>query len=70
MIGIINAINLIDGIDGLASGLSIVGGLVLGIWFYLSHNYQLAIMSFALIGSLSGFFLFNVFGKSNKLFIV
>lgn len=69
MIGIINAVNLIDGIDGLASGLSIVGALVFGVWFYLSQNYQLSIMSFALVGSLSGFFLFNVFGNSNKLFM-
>lgn len=69
MIGIINAINLIDGIDGLASGLSIVAAVIFGTWFYLSHNYQLSIMSFALAGSLSGFFLFNVFGNSNKLFM-
>ena len=69
VIGVINAINLIDGIDGLASGLSIISSLVFGIWFYLSHNYPLAIMSFALVGSLSGFFLFNVFGNKNKLFM-
>jgi len=69
MIGIINAVNLIDGIDGLASGLAIFGSTVFGVWFYLSGNYQLSIMSFALVGSLSGFFLFNVFGTSNKLFM-
>ncbi|WP_167618020.1 MraY family glycosyltransferase [Maribellus sediminis] len=69
MIGIINAFNLIDGIDGLASGLAITGAFVFGIWFYLSENYQLSIMAFALVGSLSGFFLYNVFGKRNKLFM-
>lgn len=69
MIGIINAVNLIDGIDGLASGLTIVGSLIFGIWFYLSGNNQLAIMSFALVGSLSGFFLYNVFGRTNKMFM-
>jgi len=69
MIGIINAFNLIDGIDGLASGLAIIASSVFGIWFYLTENYPLSIMSFALVGSLSGFFLFNVFGKRNKLFM-
>ena len=69
MVGIINAFNLIDGIDGLASGLGITASFVFGIWFYLTGNYQLSIMSFALVGSLTGFFLFNVFGNKNKLFM-
>lgn len=69
MIGIINAFNLIDGIDGLASGLAIVASFVFGTWFFLTGNYPLSIMSFALVGSLAGFFLFNVFGHKNKLFM-
>lgn len=69
MVVIINAFNLIDGIDGLASGLAILASFVLGTWFYLTGHFEIAIMSFALVGSLSGFFLFNVFGKSNKLFM-
>ena len=66
---IINAYNLIDGIDGLASGLTILSASVFGVWFYLEGNIQFSIMSFALVGSLSGFFIFNVFGKRNKLFM-
>jgi UDP-N-acetylmuramyl pentapeptide phosphotransferase/UDP-N-acetylglucosamine-1-phosphate transferase len=69
MVVIINAFNLIDGIDGLASGLAILGASTFGIWFFLAGNTQFAIMSFALVGSLSGFFLFNVFGHKNKLFM-
>nr|WP_321356139.1 MraY family glycosyltransferase [uncultured Draconibacterium sp.] len=69
MIVIINAFNLIDGVDGLASGLGMVASFVLGTWFYLSENYPLAIMAFALVGSLAGFFLYNVFGTKNKLFM-
>ncbi len=69
MIGIINAMNLIDGIDGLASGLTIVASVIFGVWFYMSGNYQLAIMSFALVGSVSGFFLYNVFGQTHKMFM-
>lgn len=66
---IINAFNLIDGIDGLASGIAILVSGIFGTWFYMTGNYPFSIMSFALVGSLVGFFLFNVFGRSNKLFM-
>lgn len=69
MIAIINAINLIDGIDGLASGLAMMASFILGSWFFLADYTQYAIISFALTGSLAGFFLFNVFGNKNKLFM-
>ena len=69
MVVIINAFNLIDGIDGLASGLAILSATVFGVWFYLAKQIPLAIMSFALVGSLTGFFAYNVFGHKNKLFM-
>jgi UDP-GlcNAc:undecaprenyl-phosphate/decaprenyl-phosphate GlcNAc-1-phosphate transferase len=69
MLAIINSFNLIDGIDGLASGLAIVASILLGTWFFLAGHFQLSVISFALAGSLSSFFIFNVFGKSKKLFM-
>lgn len=69
MIGIINAFNLIDGIDGLASSISIVISSVFGTWFLLAGHHAYGIMCFSLTGSLIGFFLFNVFGKKNKIFM-
>ena len=69
MLSIINAYNFIDGIDGLAAGLGIVASLFFGIWFYIAEYNGYAVMSFALAGSLGGFFLFNVFGGKNKLFM-
>jgi UDP-N-acetylmuramyl pentapeptide phosphotransferase/UDP-N-acetylglucosamine-1-phosphate transferase len=69
MLAIINSFNLIDGIDGLAAGLSILAAFVFGSWFFIAGQIQFSIMSFALVGSLSGFFLFNVYGKKNKLFM-
>ncbi len=69
MVAIINAFNLIDGIDGLASGLAMMATFVFGSWFFMIGYTQYAIISFALMGSLAGFFLFNVFGNSNKLFM-
>ncbi len=69
MVVIMNAFNLIDGIDGLASGLAILAAGVFGSWFYVAGHVQFAILSFALVGSLVGFFIYNVFGHRNKLFM-
>lgn len=69
MIAVINAFNLIDGIDGLASGLGILASFVFGVWFFLAGHIIYSIMSFSLTGSLAGFFLYNVFGRKNKLFM-
>ena len=69
MLSIINAFNLIDGIDGLASGLAIVASVFLGVWFFVAGHFTLAVISIALAGSLCGFFIFNVFGKKSKLFM-
>ena len=66
---IINAFNFIDGIDGLASGLALVASMAFGLWFFLAGYMQYAIISISLAGSLFGFFLYNVFGRKNKLFM-
>ena len=68
---IVNAINLIDGIDGLASGISIIP-LILFTYLYARMNAPaFAIGSAALLGAVLIFFLFNVFGKSGgyKIFM-
>lgn len=69
IIVIINAFNLIDGIDGLSSGIGILTASTFGIWFYLFGKVQWAVLSFALVGSLMAFFIYNVFGKKNKIFM-
>ncbi len=69
MVVIINAFNLIDGIDGLASGLAMLAASTFGAWFFMEGNIQFSILSFSLVGSLAGFFLYNVFGSRNKLFM-
>jgi UDP-GlcNAc:undecaprenyl-phosphate/decaprenyl-phosphate GlcNAc-1-phosphate transferase len=66
---LINSFNLIDGIDGLASGIGILVSLTFGTWFYLTGNHNYAILSAALLGALVAFFGFNVFGKENKIFM-
>lgn len=66
---IINALNLIDGIDGLASGLGILYGLFFGVYFSFTENTYLSISAYAIAGSLMIFFIYNVFGKKNKIFM-
>ena len=69
IIVIINAFNLMDGIDGLAAGLSMLATIVFGGWFFLSGHYDYAILSASLLGAIAGFFYFNVYGKKFKIFM-
>jgi UDP-N-acetylmuramyl pentapeptide phosphotransferase/UDP-N-acetylglucosamine-1-phosphate transferase len=69
IIVIINAFNLMDGIDGLAAGLSMLAALVFGGWFFISGHHDYAILSVALIGAVAGFFYYNLYGKQNKIFM-
>lgn len=66
---LINCFNLIDGVDGLASGLGILISLFLTLWLYFNGYFSCAIISISLLGSLIPFFAYNVFGKTNKLFM-
>ena len=58
-----NAVNLTDGLDGLAGGLSVISLLTFGIisWNtgWLEGYEDIAIFAFTLIGALLGFLLFN-----------
>lgn len=56
---IVNAFNFIDGIDGLAAGVGVIGSAAFGIWFGFAHSYMLASLAFALCGSLVGFLIYN-----------
>ena len=66
---LINSINLIDGIDGLASGIGIIGSVFFGIWNILNDNAPYALLSFSLAGSLLAFTWFNVFSSKYKIFL-
>ena len=69
LIAIINAINLIDGIDGLASGLGMIYCLFFAVYFGLVGETAWSIMAISLIGSLAVYFIFNVFGHKQKIFM-
>ncbi|NQY67111.1 MAG: undecaprenyl/decaprenyl-phosphate alpha-N-acetylglucosaminyl 1-phosphate transferase [Flavobacteriales bacterium] len=57
---IINSLNLIDGVDGLASGVGIVATVSFGTWFYISgSDLLMASLAFSLAGALFAFLFFN-----------
>lgn len=60
--GITNAMNLIDGLDGLASGVSIIGLTTIGlIGYFFLHSSQtfISLIIFCLVASILGFFPYN-----------
>lgn len=56
--GVINAYNLIDGLDGLCGSLSITAIITLGVLYSVSHNME-AGLCFILAGAIFGFLCFN-----------
>lgn len=64
---ITNAINLIDGIDGLAAGLSGIALLFYGVVFMQrEQQFVYAMLAFAALGTLIPFFYYNVFGNAER----
>lgn len=59
IVGITNAFNLIDGIDGLAGGLGFMSLIILGIFLTLCGDSNIAVIAFALSGGLLGFLYYN-----------
>ena len=63
---ITNAINLIDGVDGLASGLCIVAFAYYGVMFFCLGMFVYSLLAFAVLGTVIQFYYYNVFGKAEK----
>lgn len=59
IVGVSNAINLIDGMDGLAGGLSCLGLLSVGLYSLILNDTGLSVLAFTLAGSLLAFLVFN-----------
>lgn len=67
---ITNAINLIDGIDGLASGLSSIALVLMVIVCLLMGQWTHALLAAATLGVVCTFYYYNVFSKTGrKLFM-
>ena len=59
IVGMANAINMIDGLDGLASGTVLAGLIAVSVVGYLSGIAEVTWLSTLLIGCLLGFLVFN-----------
>ena len=69
LLAIINAINLIDGVDGLASGLGMLYCIFFAIYFHLAGEISWSILGICMVGALAVFFIYNVFGSREKIFM-
>ena len=59
VVGVTNAINLADGLDGLAGGISLLIFLFISFLGYLVGNMNVAIVALSISGALFGFLRFN-----------
>jgi UDP-GlcNAc:undecaprenyl-phosphate GlcNAc-1-phosphate transferase len=59
LVGMMNTINWLDGIDGLAAGVVVIAGFMLFAHTFRLGQDSLALFALALIGSALGFLLFN-----------
>ena len=68
-VGIINSINLIDGVDGLCSGYGVFASLAFALCFLRMGDVSYAILAFAVAGAIFPFMLHNMFGERYKMFL-
>lgn len=68
-VGIINSINLIDGVDGYSSGFMATACILLAVIFYEAMIPGMAIMCLICTGAILPFFIHNVFGRRTKMYI-
>ena len=68
-VGIINSINLIDGVNGLSSGFCFMASTLFAIIFYKSGDYTMMTIAISAAGAIIPFFLHNVIGNNTKMFI-
>jgi UDP-GlcNAc:undecaprenyl-phosphate GlcNAc-1-phosphate transferase len=59
LVGITNAVNMLDNMDGLAAGVSAIAASFLGLNFIANHQWPEALMLAAFAGALLGFLIYN-----------
>lgn len=68
-VGVVNAVNMVDGVNGLSSGLCITCSALFGVIFLHIDDEMNAILAFTMTASLLPFFVHNVFGDKSRMFI-
>lgn len=75
LVGITNAINLLDNMDGLAGGICLIAALILSFFFWQSGDQVLLAVSLSIAGGVLAFLFFNFppasifMGDSGSLFL-
>ena len=75
IVGITNTINLIDGLDGLADGVSVISSIAIAYAAYIHGQYTVSLAMMALAGAALGLLPFNFFpaktfmGDSGAMFL-
>ncbi|MEW6378980.1 MAG: MraY family glycosyltransferase [bacterium] len=75
IVGITNALNMIDGLDGLAAGVTAIAGLTIFAIAHTNRNFMAAFLSLILVGNVLGFLVYNFnpasifLGDSGSLFL-
>lgn len=75
IVGFVNAVNLTDGIDGLASSVTLVVGIFFAAVAYRTENEALALVGACAIGATAGFLVYNFYparvfmGDTGSLFL-
>lgn len=68
-VGIINAVNMIDGVNGLSSSLCMLCSIFYGFVFVRSGDVANATMAFTVAAALLPFMIHNIFGERSRMFI-
>lgn len=68
-VGVMNAVNLIDGVDGYSSGYGVLACSCFAVAFWTAWSPSLLCMMIINIGALIPFFMHNVFGQKSRMFI-
>ncbi len=75
ILGVTNAVNLIDGMDGLAAGISLLAAASLGIIAWSHGAQNMAVLATAVCGASAGFLVYNFYpsrlfmGDAGSLFL-
>lgn len=68
-VGIINAVNMVDGVNGLSSTLCMLCSIFFGMVFVRSGDVANATLAFTVVAALLPFMLHNIFGLRSRMFI-
>ena len=68
-VGIINAVNMIDGVNGLSSSLCMLCSIFYGFVFVRSGDVANATLAFSVAAALLPFMIHNIFGERSRMFI-